>query len=78
MTTTTALTRAARTVAEVRGWTGRPGGWIYDNNGRPICHGWASLAQALVRAGYIDADGRPAWRRMDLTRNPANRVRAHV
>jgi hypothetical protein len=68
--------KIAKTVAEVRGWVGRPGGWIYDEQGRPICHGWASLFRALRHVGAVDAAGRIAWRRLDLMRNHAATLRA--
>lgn len=30
----------AKKYGETRGHTGMLGGWIYDNRGYPICHGW--------------------------------------
>lgn len=78
MTTTEAI-KTAKTVAAVRGWTGRAGGWIYDELDRPICKGWTELARLLRKAQMIStfASGRPAvdWRAMDLAVNLTARVR---
>lgn len=52
----------ARVVAEHNGYLTGPGGWIYNTQGRPICQGYAALAErlgsALVVGRGID------WRRL--------------
>ncbi len=37
-----------RAIGELTGVTGRPGGWIYDAKGDPMCQGWASYAHSWV------------------------------
>lgn len=49
----TTLDNAARAYARVYGYTGRPGGWIYDRDGKPIVQGYTALGARLIRAGRI-------------------------
>lgn len=56
----------ARVVAEHLGWRGAAGGWIYDQGGRPVAHGWAGLAALLERRGWIVVGSGVNWRRMTL------------
>lgn len=52
----------ARVFARHFGWTGRPGGWIYTTDGRPICQGWDNLAEALTSRGWIRVGAGVDWR----------------
>lgn len=52
----------ARVFADHFGWAGRSGGWIYDQNGRPVAHGWASLASRLAALGWIQRGVGVNWR----------------
>lgn len=70
MSTTNAEIKLAKSYAEVRGFEGRPGGWIYNPAGKPVAHGWQSFAALLRRRRRIISlpDGRPAinWRADDI------------
>ena len=44
---------AAQKVAAIRGHYGQTGGWIYDQNGWPICQGWWLYASRCYEAGRI-------------------------
>lgn len=49
---------AAKAYAAEHGFTGRKGGWIYNQADRPICQGWDSYVAMLTRRGIIrDLDG---------------------
>lgn len=58
----------ARDYAEVRGFTGRTGGWIYNPWGQPVAHGWSAFATLLrARRRIIDTNIGPCvnWRADD-------------
>ena len=67
--------KLAKTVAEVRGWTGGRGGYVRDGD-RVICQGWETLATLLTRSGIV-RDGQVNWRRMDTTRDVVGLLRAY-
>lgn len=72
-TTSRGAARLARAWAEHFGYKGKPGGWIYDDNGRPVVQGWAGLAQRLIARGYIEPGVGVHWRRVDLTKQQSPR-----
>jgi anaerobic selenocysteine-containing dehydrogenase len=41
---------AARIIARHLGYTGREGGWLYDQHGRHVVQGYAALARRYARA----------------------------
>jgi hypothetical protein len=45
------------------GWQVREGGWVYSATGRPVCHGWAALADWLRLLGWVRA-GVVLWDRV--------------
>lgn len=60
--------RAGRAYGGIKGYNGRPGGWIYTTTGNVLCHGWASLVSMHVHydreaKGY--RFGARALRRLD-------------
>lgn len=61
--TTTRMTaeQLARTWAAEHGIVGRPGGWLYDGKGRPVCQGWARLADALIARRLIEVGVGVNW-----------------
>lgn len=46
-----APTAALRQWALDGGYTGRPGGWIYDRSGETVTQGWFNFASMMIRAG---------------------------
>lgn len=66
----------ARVWAAQHGIVGRAGGWLYTATGRPVCHGWGSLAASLRRQGIVIEGAGVEWRRTDLV--GADRVIARV
>ncbi len=56
-------TELARVWAAENGVVGRSGGWLYDATGRPLCHGWQSLAQSLARRDVIRVGVGVDWMR---------------
>jgi hypothetical protein len=44
-----------RAIGALTGVSGRPGGWVYGTDGKPICQGWASYAHTFVgqRSGGV-------------------------
>ena len=44
---------AAKIVASHRGHRGKVGGWIYDQQGRPIVQGWHAYGGRLEQAGIL-------------------------
>lgn len=58
------LEDAARAIARQQGVSGRQGGWLYTEFGRPICQGWHTYAKRWMARGAIKprfietADGR--------------------
>ena len=61
--------KLARTFAYATGqYVGRVGGWVYrTDTGRPVCQGWAALADILERRRVIVA-GRIDWARQRRVR----------
>lgn len=54
----------AKAFAEVAGYQGRKGGWIYDASGHPVAHGWDAFAVLLTRRGWITVGQGINWRRV--------------
>jgi hypothetical protein len=50
---TASVIQHAKAYADVRGFTTRPGGWIYSPTGQPVAHGWAAFADHLVATRRI-------------------------
>jgi hypothetical protein len=50
---TSARVRAAIRAAELRGFVGRQGGWIYNRQGKPVAQGWWEFSQTCTRNGWI-------------------------
>lgn len=42
--------RKAKAYGKARGFHGKPGGWIYNGAGRPVCQGWLGLYFKFRRA----------------------------
>jgi len=53
---------AAKVIAGHFGIEGRSGGWLYDSQDRPVCHGWESYRR-LVRwaIGSKEVGGQVRW-----------------
>lgn len=44
---------AAKAIARQTGVSGRPGGWLYSEFGRPLCQGWSAYAKLWEARGAI-------------------------
>lgn len=71
---------AGRAIGALTGATGRPGGWIYDADGEPICQGWASYAHtwAGIRSGGISTMERDDRNRYLIGETGLRRIAAHL
>jgi hypothetical protein len=57
----------ARVVAKHFGWEGRKGGWVYDDRGVPVAHGWSELGQRMASRGWIKEGVGVNWITIPLT-----------
>jgi len=48
------LTALGRAEARARGWKGRVGGWVHDDQGRVLCQGYWSVGRAYGGPALID------------------------
>lgn len=61
--------KLAKAVALHCGVKGHRGGWLYANDGKPICQGWFAYAKSLLTKGVIVTRSEPLtpfinWRKV--------------
>lgn len=62
------LVQLARVWADHFGYEARSGGWVYDETGHPVAHGWESFAGRLAARAYIEVGVGVHWRRVDIAK----------